>query len=508
MDIFQNLALGAEIAFSLEGLLFCFVGVLVGTFVGVLPGIGPLAAISLALPMTYYLSPPVALIMLAGIFYGAQYGGSIAAILLNLPGTASAAVTCLDGNQLTKQGRAGVALFTAAIASFTGGIVAIFMVLGFTPVIASFAMGFGPVDYFSIMLLGLVAASTLSVGSPLKGMAMVILGIALGLVGTDETSGAARFTFGALALADGISLVALAMGLFGVGEILANLGQERHTPPKASGLTFKSMMPKPAEWHGLWKTMLRSSGIGTFVGALPGSGPAIAAFMSYAAEKKLAKNPEKLGQGELRGVAAPESANNAAVQAAFIPTLSLGIPGDAVMAVLLGAMILHGITPGPMLITSNPEMFWGLVVSFGVGNIMLLILNVPLIRLWVRMLSIPYHMLYPAMLFFICIGVYSVRSSVFDIYTTLFFGVIGYFLIRLRYPAAPLLLGFILGPMMEVHFRRALLMSRGDYMTFFESVPSTAFLILSMLFLLLPIWTMLRKRSARVRRSREADRSF
>lgn len=503
MDIFHNLALGAEIAFSLEGLLFCFVGVLVGTFVGVLPGIGPLAAISLAMPMTYYLSPPVALIMLAGIFYGAQYGGSIAAILLNLPGTASAAVTCLDGNQLTKQGRAGVALFTAAIASFSGGIIAIIMVLGFTPVIASFAMGFGPVDYFSIMLLGLVAASTLSVGSPLKGITMVVLGIALGLVGTDETSGTARFTLGALALSDGISLVALAMGLFGLGEILANLGQEKRAPLKISGLTFKSMMPKREEWRGLWKTILRGSGIGAFVGALPGSGPAIAAFMAYAAEKKLAKNPEKFGQGELRGVASPESANNAAVQAAFVPTLSLGIPGDAVMAVLLGAMILHGITPGPMLVTSNPEMFWGLVVSFGVGNIMLLILNVPLIRVWVRMLSIPYHVLYPAMLFFICIGVYSVRSSVFDIYTALFFGVIGYFLIRLRYPAAPLLLGFILGPMMEVHFRRALLMSRGDYMTFFESVPSTVFLILATLFLLLPIWATFRKRTARVRRLKD-----
>ncbi|UWN51374.1 hypothetical protein ASALC70_03601 [Alcanivorax sp. ALC70] len=294
MDILHNLALGADVAFSWQGLLFCFVGVLVGTFVGVLPGIGPLAAISLALPMTYYLSPPIALIMLAGIFYGAQYGGSIAAILLNLPGTASAAVTCIDGNQMTKQGRAGVALFTAAISSFSGGIVAIFIVLGFTPMIASFATDFGAVDYFSIMLLGLVAASTLSVGSPLK----------------------------------------------------------------ASGLTFKSMLPKRHEWHGLWKTILRGSGIGAFVGALPGSGPAIAAFMSYAAEKKLAKNPDNFGKGELRGVASPESANNAAVQAAFIPTLSLGIPGDAVMAVLLGAMILHGISPGPELVTSNPDMFW------------------------------------------------------------------------------------------------------------------------------------------------------
>ena len=434
MDILHNLALGADVAFSWQGLLFCFVGVLVGTFVGVLPGIGPLAAISLALPMTYYLSPPIALIMLAGIFYGAQYGGSIAAILLNLPGTASAAVTCIDGNQMTKQGRAGVALFTAAISSFSGGIVAIFIVLGFTPMIASFATDFRAVDYFSIMLLGLVAASTLSVGSPLK----------------------------------------------------------------ASGLTFKSMLPKRHEWHGLWKTILRGSGIGAFVGALPGSGPAIAAFMSYAAEKKLAKNPDNFGKGELRGVASPESANNAAVQAAFIPTLSLGIPGDAVMAVLLGAMILHGISPGPELVTSNPDMFWGLVVSFGVGNIMLLVLNLPLIRLWVRMLSIPYHVLYPAMLFFICIGVFSVRSSVFDIYTALFFGVIGYFLLRLRFPAAPLLLGFILGPMMEVHFRRALLLSRGDYMTFFNSVPSTVFLVLTALFLVLPLWSAFRKRTRRV----------
>eukprot|EP00163_Fabomonas_tropica_P032789 TRINITY_DN8369_c0_g1_i1.p1 TRINITY_DN8369_c0_g1~~TRINITY_DN8369_c0_g1_i1.p1 ORF type:complete len:502 (+),score=42.79 TRINITY_DN8369_c0_g1_i1:527-2032(+) len=494
MDILHNLALGADIAFSFNGLLFCFLGVLVGTFVGVLPGIGPLAAISLALPLTYYLPPPIALIMLAGIFYGAQYGGSIAAILLNLPGTASAAVTCLDGNQLTKQGRAGVALFTAAISSFTGGIFAIFMVLGFTPVIASFAMDFGPTDYFSIMLLGLVAASTLSVGSPAKGMAMVMVGIALGLVGIDETSGTERFTFDQLALTDGISLVALAMGLFGIGEILANLGQETRAPLNTGGLTFKSMLPKREEWRGLWKTILRGSGIGSFVGALPGSGPAIAAFMSYAAEKKMAKNPDAFGKGDLRGVAAPESANNGAVQAAFIPTLSLGIPGDAVMAVLLGAMILHGITPGPMLVTSEPEIFWGLVVSFGVGNIMLLALNLPLIRVWVRMLSIPYHVLYPAMLFFICVGVYSVRNSVFDIYSTLFFGIVGYFLIRLRYPPAPLLLGFILGPMMEVHFRRALLLGRGEYTTFFDSVPSTIFLILTTLFLVLPLWSAFRNR--------------
>ncbi|WP_018718108.1 tripartite tricarboxylate transporter permease [Arhodomonas aquaeolei] len=498
MDILHNLALGAGVAFSLHGLLFCFVGVLVGTFVGVLPGIGPLAAISLALPLTYYLSPPIALIMLAGIFYGAQYGGSIAAILLNLPGTASAAVTCLDGNQLTKQGRPGVALFTAAIASFTGGIFALVMVLGFTPMIASFATDFGAQDYFSIMLLGLVAASTLSVGSPLKGMTMVVLGIALGMVGIDDTSGAERFTFGLLALSDGVNLVALAMGLFGVGEILANLGQTHREPLKTDGLTFRSMLPRREEWPGLWRTILRGSGIGAFVGALPGSGPAIAAFMSYAAEKKISRNPEAFGKGELRGVASPESANNAAVQAAFIPTLSLGIPGDAVMAVLLGAMILHGITPGPMLVTSEPEMFWGLVVSFGIGNFMLLILNLPLIRVWVRMLSIPYHVLYPAMLFFICVGVYSVRNSVFDIYSTLIFGVIGYFLIRLRYPPAPLLLGFILGPMMEVHFRRALLLGRGDYTTFFDSVPSTVFLILSALFLLLPLWSTFRRRTARL----------
>ncbi|WP_417579017.1 tripartite tricarboxylate transporter permease [Nitrincola sp.] len=499
MDILHNLALGANVALSSQGLLFCFIGVLVGTFVGVLPGIGPLAAISLALPMTYYLSPPVALIMLAGIFYGAQYGGSISAILLNLPGTASAAVTCLDGNQLTKQGRAGVAIFTASISSFVGSIIATLLVLGFTPMIASFALGFGPADYFTIMLLGLVAASTLSVGSPLKGMAMVTLGIALGLVGIDNASGTYRFTFGSLALTDGINLVALAMGLFGVGEILTQLGQKQRAPLTTGNISFRSMLPKREEWRGLWKTILRSSGLGSLVGALPGSGPAIAAFMAYALEKKIAKNPENFGKGELRGVSSPEAANNAAVQAAFIPTLSLGIPGDAVMAVLLGAMILHGITPGPMLVTNEPEIFWGLVVSFGVGNIMLLILNIPMIRLWIRMLSIPYHVLYPAMLFFICIGVYSIRSSVFDIYCTLLFGIVGYLLIRLRYPTAPLLLGFILGPMMEENFRRALLLGRGDYHTFFESTPSVVFLIFTALFLVLPLWSVFRKRTTRLR---------
>jgi len=498
MDILSNIALGFDTALSFQGLLFCFLGVLVGSFVGVLPGIGPLAAISLALPMTYQLSPPIALIMLAGIFYGAQYGGSIAAILLNMPGTASAAVTCLDGNAMTKQGRAGVAMFTAMIASFVGGNVAILLVMGFTPMLASLALQFSSADYFAIMLLGLVAASSLSVGSPVKGLLMVVVGLLLGLVGTDMTSGMERFTFGVLEFADGISLVAIAMGMFGVAEILVNLSQKQRASDVPVGkFTMRSMLPKRDEMKGIWKTLTRGSLLGSFVGALPGSGPAIAAFMSYAAEKKLSKTPERFGKGAIEGVAAPESANNAAVQAAFIPTLSLGIPGDAVMAVLLGAMILHGVTPGPLLVTSQPEIFWGLVASFWVGNIMLLLMNLPLIKLWVKMLSIPYHLLYPAMLFFICIGVYSIRSNVFDIYTTLVFGLVGFVLIKLRYPAAPLLLGFILGPMMEEHFRRALRLSRGDYTTFVGSTPSALFMAITLLFLVLSLVAVFRQRSGK-----------
>jgi len=482
-EFLSNILLGLETALGAQNLLFCFIGVTVGTFVGALPGLGPLAAISLALPITYYLDPTAALIMLAGIFYGTQYGGAISSILLNLPGTATAAVTCIDGYPLARQGKPGLALFVTAISSFFGSTFAILLVMGFAPIIAAFALRFGSAEYFSVMILGLVAASTLTVGSPLKGLVMVAIGLALGLAGTDVNTGLYRFTFGFLELSDGFSLVAVAMGLFGVAEILTSIGVPAAERLSHKQITLKSMWPSKADWKLIWKPALRGSSVGSFVGALPGTGPGIAAFMAYALEKKLSRTPKRFGHGALEGIAAPESSNNASAQAAFIPTLSLGIPGDAIMAVLLGAMMLHGITPGPALISEHPTMFWGLIMSFWIGNILLLVLNIPLIGIWVRMLSIPYHILYPAVLVFICIGVYSSDNSVFDVYIVLIFGVVGYFLRWFDYPAAPLLLGFILGPLLEEHFRRALLLARGDALIFLERPISLVFILLSVMFL-------------------------
>jgi len=491
-ELLSGILLGLNKALSLEPLFFCFVGVTVGTVVGVLPGIGPLAAISLALPLTYYLDPTSALIMLAGIFYGTQYGGSTASILLNLPGTATSAVTCLDGYPLAKQGKAALALFVTALTSFVGSSFAILLVMGFAPLIAEVALEFSAAEYFSVMLLGLIAASTLSSGSPFKGLAMVVFGVALGLFGTDTNTGAFRFTFGILEMADGFGLVAVAMGLFGVAEIIANIGAPRGTVIGAKEITFRSMLPTRKEWRQVWMPTARGSVIGSFIGALPGAGPGIASFMAYALEKKVASDPSRFGQGAIEGISSPEAANNAAAQAAFIPTLSLGIPGDAVVAVMLGAMILHGINPGPNLIRNEPELFWGLVMSFWVGNFLLLVLNIPLIGIWVRLLSIPYHLLYPAILVFICIGVYAADNSVFAIYVVLLFGVIGYLMRLFDYPAAPVLLGFILGPLIEENFRRALLLTQGNLSVFLTRPISLAFLILSALFLVAPLLPRLR----------------
>lgn len=495
MGIFDNLVLGFHTALSVEALLFCFLGVTLGTLVGILPGIGPLAAISLMLPVTFYLEPTIALIMLAGIFYGAQYGGSTASILLNLPGTPTSAVTCLDGYPMTTQGRAGIALLTTTVTSFLGGSFAILVLMAFAPALAAFALRFSSAEYFAVMLLGLIAASTLSPQSPLKGLAMVIAGLVLGLVGMDINSGQFRFTFGQFELVEGLNLVAVAMGLFGVAEILNNAGRLQHVTVKARGLTFRSMVPSRSDVRAVAAPTGRGSVLGSLVGALPGTGPSIAAFLSYALEKRVSKDPSRFGRGAIEGVAAPEAANNASVQAAFIPTLSLGVPGDAVMAVMLGAMMIHGIVPGPDFITNQPAMFWGLVASFWIGNVLLLVLNIPLIGLWVRILSIPYHILYPAILFFICIGVFSVRNSMFDVYITIAFGWIGYFMLKFGYPAAPLLLGFILGPMMEEHLRRALLISRGDFMVFIERPLSAAFLAISLVVLGLSFRHLVPKRA-------------
>jgi putative tricarboxylic transport membrane protein len=494
----NEIMLGFEVALRPDALMVCFIGVVVGTFIGVLPGIGPLAAISMALPVTFHMEPTLSLIMLAGIFYGAQYGGSTASILLNLPGTASAAVVCLDGYPMTRQGRAGVALFVAAIASFIGSSLAILLVMGFAPSLAGFALRFTSVEYFAVMFLALVVASTVSQGSPAKGLAMVVVGLVLGVVGTDVNSGHFRFTLGMMELADGISLIAVAMGLFGVSEVISSIDRTR-VRQAAGSINLRSMLPTRDEMRRFWWPVLRGSGVGAIVGILPGTGPSVASFMSYAVEKRVAKDPERFGNGAIEGVAGPEAANNAAVQSAFIPTLSLGIPGDVVMALILSAMIIHGVTPGPMFVVNQPEMFWGLVASFWIGNILLLILNVPLIGIWVRMLTIPYSILYPAILFFICVGAYSVSGNVFAIWLTLFFGVVGYVMNVYGYPASPLILGLILGPMMEENFRRALLVSRGDFTVFLTRPISAVLLglaVLAIVWTLLSAWRRSRARGA------------
>lgn len=491
MELLGNLWLGLQVAAEPINLLYCFFGVFLGTVVGVLPGIGALAAISLLLPITYHIPPTAAIIMLAGVYYGAQYGGSTASILLNLPGTPSSAVTCLDGYPMARKGKAGVALFVTTIASLAGAMSGLVLLTLFSPVIAEIGLKFGPAEFCAMMLLGLVAASSVSAGSAVKGLSMMVLGLLLGMVGTDINSGAARFSFDIPELMDGINLVALAMGLFGVAEVVRCINSA-DTNRKIENISLRSLMPSRDEFKATVKPMARGSALGASLGALPGVGPSIAAFMAYAIEKKVAKDPSRFGQGAIEGVTAPESANNAAAQTAFVPSLSLGIPGDAVMAVMLGALIIHGIQPGPMLITEQPSLFWGLVVSFAIGNIMLVILNLPTIGLWVALLRIPFAWMYPAILVFVALGVYSVNNNTFDILMVTVLGILGYLLMVLRFEPAPLLLGYILGPLLEEYLRRALLISRGDPMVFLERPISATLLALTLALLLWALWSTLR----------------
>lgn len=495
MDLIANLGLGLQTALSPAALFFCFAGVTLGMLIGVLPGIGAMAAIAMLLPLTWHVPPTEALIMLAGIYYGAQYGGSTASILLRLPGTPQAAVVTLDGYPMAQAGRAGVALFITTIASFAGSIIGVLLLAGFAPWLAQVAQGFRAPDYFALMVLGLVAAALLAQGSAIRGLIMVVAGLVLGLVGTDLQSGAFRYTLGIPELTDGIGLVALAMGLFGVSEVIANA---LNPPPPQAGQRprLREMLPTREDWRRAVPAMLRGSGIGAGFGTLPGTGSSIASFVSYAVEKRVARDPARFGQGAIEGVTAPEAANNAAAQTAFIPTLTLGVPGDAVLALMLGALIIHGIIPGPGLIAQQPGLFWGLVVSFVLGNLMLLVLNIPLIGLWVSILRIPYRLLYPGVLIFICVGVFSLRNSVFDIWLVLVFGLVGYGLRLLRFEPAPLLLGFILGPLMEQYLRRAMAISRGDPMVFLERPVSATFLALAGLLLVWTLWTGLRRRPA------------
>ncbi|MCC5986187.1 MAG: tripartite tricarboxylate transporter permease [Pararhodobacter sp.] len=492
MDLLPNIAMGLSSALSSTNLFYCFVGVSLGTLLGVIPGIGVLAAMSMLFPLTFYLPPDAALIMLAGIWYGTTYGGSTASILLNVPGTPANAVTCLDGYPMARNGRAGTALLMTTVASFFGASVGILLLMLFTPAIAAYALRFADAEFFALMLLGLVAASTMSSGSVLKGLAMMIVGVMIGVVGADIGTGVHRFTFGQLGLVDGVSIVALAMGIFGVSEVIASVGKIKPGDIKAD-VRFRAMLPSRDELRRSWFPMMRGSGIGSFFGALPGAGPGIAAFVAYATEKQVSRTPQRFGKGAIEGVMAPEAANNAADQTAFIPTLSLGIPGSVTMALILGVLMIHGIQPGPNLITNQPALFWGLIMSFWVGNVMLLLLNIPFVGLWVRLLMIPYHLLFPAVLVFICIGTYTLSYSNFDIWMVAAFGLAGY-LMRLAWlPAAPLLLGFVLGPLMEDHFRRALQLARGDVTVFFTRPVSGVIMSIVVLLLVWSFWSAMRK---------------
>jgi TctA family transporter len=478
MDLINNLALGFSTALTFANLAYAFAGVLIGTLIGVLPGIGPIATLAMLLPITYSLEPTSALIMLAGIYYGAQYGCSTTAILVNLPGESSSVVTCIDGYQMARRGRAGSALAIAALGSFFAGTVGTLILAALAGPMVELAFKFGPAEYFSLMVLGLIGAVVLASGSLVKAIAMILLGLLLGLVGTDVNSGVARFNFDIPELSDGIGFVSVAMGVFGFAEIIANLehkGERQVFTDKVGRL-----LPTMAEFKEAVPAVLRGTALGSILGVLPGGGALLAAFAAYTVEKKVTRNPKiPFGQGNIRGVAAPESANNAGAQTSFIPMLTLGIPPNAVMALMVGAMTIHNIQPGPQVMTSNPSLFWGLIASMWIGNLMLVILNLPLIGIWVQLLKVPYRFLYPAILVFCCIGVYSINNNSFDVTMTAAFGVVGYLFYKLRCEPAPLILGFILGPMMEENLRRAMLLSRGDATVFFTRPLSLTLLLMA-----------------------------
>ncbi len=479
MDVISNIALGFGSALTPIKLSYCFFGVFMGMFMGVLPGVGAMATISMLLPITFYVEPGVGLIMLAGIYYGAQYGGSIASILLNLPGTPSSAVICLDGYPMAQQNRAGPAIFLTTIASFGGSLIAIALLVTVAPLAAQLALKFGAAEYFSLMVLGLISAASLAQHGIARGLSMVCVGLIFGIVGSDIVSGTFRFTFGLLDLADGLSIIAMAMGLFGVSEIIGNLVDGAKRKAITQKLTFRDLTPTRSDMAEMPGPMARGGLIGALLGILPGTGASIASFVSYGFEKRISSTPEKFGKGHIPGIVAPEAANNSAAQSAFIPTLTLGVPGDAVMALMMSALIIHGIQPGPLVIHDHPELFWGLVASFLIGNVILLILNLPLIRVWVSLLLIPYRMLFPIIIVLICVGVYAVGNSAFDVLVIIFFAILGFGMKLLRLEPAPLVLGFVLGPLLEENFRRSLILSRGDLTTFIERPASAGLLLAS-----------------------------
>lgn len=476
MDFVQNLGIGFGAAVSLQNLAFCLMGCLLGTLVGVLPGIGPIAAISVLLPITFGLDPLTSLIMLAGIYYGAQYGGSTTAILVNMPGEASSVVTTLDGFKMAQNGRAGAALAIAALASLFAGTVGTLVLAAFAPALSQVAKNVASVEYFSLMVLGLVASVAMASGSTFKAAAMVVLGLLVGLVGADVTTGVPRYTFGMLSLENGIDFVVVALGLFGFAEIMVNL--ERHFSERDVLIApIKKLWPSADEFKRSWPATLRGTAIGVVSGVLPGGGATLASFASYTLERKISKEPGRFGKGAVEGVAAPEAANNAGAQTSFIPLLTLGIPPNPVAALMLGALLIHNITPGPNVITEQPVLFWGLVASMWIGNLLLVLINLPLIRVWVSLLRVPYRLLYPCIVIFGCMGIYFVSNNSFELTLAAIFATLGYVFIKAGCEPAPFLLGFVLGPMMEENLRRAMLISRGDPVIFFTSPWSLGILL-------------------------------
>jgi putative tricarboxylic transport membrane protein len=492
MDLFHELILGFGVAIQPVNLFYCFLGCLIGTLVGVLPGLGPTAAMSLLLPATFHIPPVTAIIMLAGIYYGAMYGGSTTSILVNIPGEAASVMTCLDGYQMARQGRAGAALGMSAFGSFIAGTLGIVGMTIMAPPLASFALKFGPPEYFSLMSMGMVVLSFLTGASMVRSLMMACFGLIVGTVGMDAVSGSTRFTFGVTDLMDGVGLVPLVMGLFGISEILLNL--EQKIDRDIFKTTVKGLLPTVEDWIQSKWAILRGTVIGFILGILPGGGAVLASFVAYAVEKRVSKYPEKFGTGVIEGVAAPESANNAAAQSAFIPLLTLGLPANVVMALLLGALILHGVTPGPLLLTKHPDIFWGVIASMYIGNVMLLVLNLPLIGLWVQLLKIPYPFMMPAIILFCVLGAYSVANSITDVLLMLLFGLVGYLMKKLKFDAPPLVLAFVLGPLIEYYFKSSLMFSRGSFTVFFTRPISLVCLSISAAILLWSIVSGLRRR--------------
>ena len=496
MDLLANLSTGFAVALTPANLGFCLLGSVIGTLVGVLPGIAPITTIAILLPFTFSLPPSSSLIMLAGIFYGAQYGGSTTAILINVPGESSAIVTCLDGHQMAKQGRAGPALAIAAIASFVAGTIATVVIATLSAPMAVLALKFNAAEYFSLMVLGLTGAVVLAHGSPGKAVAMVLLGLLMGLVGIDVNTGLPRMTMDMAGLADGIGFVPVAIGMFGLAELAVTLGN----PQDRSLLSLKvrDLWPSRAELRACIPAMLRGTALGSVLGVLPGGGAALSSFAAYALEKKISARPERFGRGAIEGVASPEAANNAGAQTSFIPLLTLGIPGNAIMALMIGAMMIQGIQPGPQVMTAQPELFWGVIASMWLGNLMLIVLNLPLIGIWVSLLRVPYRLMFPAIVLFCCIGTYSINNAIFDVWAMLLFGLLGVFFIKVGAEPAPFILGFILGPLMEENFRRAMMLSRGSPMVFLERPISAVLLGMALILLIILVLPAVRAKREEV----------